>query len=191
MSEKTFLEKLERQLRELDGQIRELSAKRDVLAGVVADYRAETGVSPAPAPRAGSPAPFGKQARRGRKPRSSGGMTVKDAILKVVGEAKEPLTPAEIIPAVVTLSKGAEGSIRSQLSPMAKQGLLKQIEHEGRGYKYSIGSASASPQAPAQAAPPRAGKARKRGSGRKKATSSGTPASPLEADPQIDPVPPM
>jgi hypothetical protein len=193
MSEKTFLEGLHRKLEDLDAQLRELNARRSVLTEVIADYQAENGPHPVPTLGGGAPA-IGTSKRRGRKPRSSGGMTVKDAILKVVGEATEPLTPAQIIPAVVQLSKGAEGSIRSQLSPMAKQGFLKQIEHEGRGFKYALcstsGSSANQTATQAEDAPRRASKGRKHGSGRKKADSADSPSEMTEIDPQVDPIPP-
>ena len=82
----------------------------------------------------------------GRKARRKGGMTVRDAILKTVTAAKNPLPAKDIIKGSVELSGGAIASIRTQINSLAKGGLIKQVPYEGRGFRYSSGGAAKAPK---------------------------------------------
>lgn len=64
----------------------------------------------------------------------------KDAILKVVADAKEPLTAGELIAAAGKLSGGAANSLRTQVNALKNSGALKQVPYEGLGFKYAAGS---------------------------------------------------
>ena len=84
-----------------------------------------------------------KAVRKGRK---KSGMTVRDAIMKTVTAAKNPLPAKDIIKGAVEFSGGAIASIRTQINSLAKGGLIKQVPYEGRGFRYSAGGAAKAPK---------------------------------------------
>lgn len=88
------------------------------------------------APAAEGGAAAKPKGRRGRKPK--GGMSLRDAILKAITDAGEPLTPSDIVATAAKLSGGKPISIRTQITPLAQQGVLTKHEHEGRGFKYGV-----------------------------------------------------
>jgi hypothetical protein len=76
--------------------------------------------------------------RKARQREAKGGMTIVDAVRKVIADAGRPLTPAEIVPEAARLAGSAEISVRTSITPLAQKGVLTKVEHEGRGYKYGI-----------------------------------------------------
>ena len=79
--------------------------------------------------------PGKKAARRKRRP---GGMTARDAVLTMLGSAKGPLTPKEIITGAAEKSNCAGNSLRAQIGTLTKTGEILQVPHKGRGYQYKL-----------------------------------------------------
>ena len=78
-------------------------------------------------------------AKAAKKPRTKrSGISAKDAILKVVGDAAEAITVGEIIAGASALSGGKASSIRTQLGALTKAGALKQVPFSGLGFKYAV-----------------------------------------------------
>jgi hypothetical protein len=65
-------------------------------------------------------------------------MTITEAVHKVIADAGQPLTPAEIVPEAARLAGAKEISIRTSITPLARKGLLTKVEHEGRGFRYGL-----------------------------------------------------
>ena len=93
------------------------------------------GPIPIPYPNIAQASDTAKGAKKPRKKR--GGLSARDAILKVVGDAGEPVTAGDIIKGAAKLSGGKASSIRTQLGALAKAGRLKPVPYSGRGFKYT------------------------------------------------------
>lgn len=79
-----------------------------------------------------------RKARKVRSRAERGGMTITQAIHKVIADAGHPLTPAEIVPAAARLAGSAEISVRTSITPLAQKGALTKVEHDGRGFRYGL-----------------------------------------------------
>lgn len=133
MSVKSLIARFEAEREEIAGKKAALEERAGFLDSMLAELRRE---SPKPKGKRGTSKK--KATRKSRQ--KKGGMTSKDAILKVVGDAKEPLTAGEIISAAGKLSGGAANSLRTQINALKNTGALKQVPYEGRGFKYAAGS---------------------------------------------------
>ncbi|MHC4470503.1 MAG: hypothetical protein ACYS99_06010 [Planctomycetota bacterium] len=72
-----------------------------------------------------------------RRSRAERGMTAKDAVLKVLSDAVEPLAAGQLVKAAAKLSGRAESTIRKQISTLAKGRQIRKFPHKGRGFKYT------------------------------------------------------
>lgn len=181
MSTNTLIESFEAEREEIRSKLDDLHRREEFLQKAIAEIRrASPGGRGRGAPKTKEKVKTGTRARR------KGGMTVKDAILKVVADAGEPIAPAEIIPATVKLSGGAEPSIRTQLNNLSRSGQLKQVPHEGRGFKYTIGDAAA-PATEKTSAKKKAPAKRKGASKKKSAAKKKAPTKPETVEPEAAP----
>ena len=151
MSVQEVVAKFENERAGIEEKISGLQKRAEILDMMLAELRG------ASAPRRGRP--LGSTKKTGKKtekkvrtrttgkskraPKKRSGVTVRDAILQVVGASKEPLPAKDILPAAVRLSSGAEASVRTQLNTLTKEGLLKQVPYEGRGFRYQATRAGA------------------------------------------------
>jgi len=116
-----------------------------------------------------------KVARKKAPRKKKGGLTVRDAILKTVAGATNPLPAKDIIDGAVKLSGGAVASIRTQINSLARGGLLKQVPYEGRGFRYTTGGGKAA----TKKAPKKVAKKR----GKKRTARKKAPPKPPEEKP--------
>ena len=117
-------------------------------AGVVALMLKELGGATRSTVSAKKPAK--KTPGRKKAGRKKGGLTVRDAILNTVADAKSALTAKDIIDGAVKLSGGAVASIRTQINSLAKGALFKQVPYEGRGFRYTSGGEKPVAEKPAK-----------------------------------------
>jgi len=139
LSVKDLIARFEKEAQDIESRMDDLKQRHDVISLVLKELKGASGK------RRGRKPATAKKARKTRG-RKRGGMTVRDAILKTVFDAKDPLPAKEIIAGAEKLSGGAEASIRTQINALSRQGLLKQIPYEGRGFRYGPG-AKAEPKA--------------------------------------------
>ncbi len=120
--------KLERDVDALTKRIAALDLVLTTLAGGAPQATGKPAKKPGRRPAA---------ARRGR-PRAKL-LTVREGIIQAVGAAKKPLPVKDIIAGARALSGGAVASIRTQINILTKEGALRQLPYEGRGFAYATG----------------------------------------------------
>ncbi len=138
MDTKQLMRKLEAEKQEIKEKIEELMQRAEKVDSVLHEIRKAVGrggkaVRKKPGRKKGKKAPA-RPAKTAKKKKKK--VTVRQAILRAVSGAAEPLAPAEIIKSAMKLCDGAVASIRSQISTLAKEGAIEKVEHPGRGFLY-------------------------------------------------------
>jgi len=140
MSIKAVIKRYEDEEKAIKEKMAALMQRADVVELMLKELRSASGAG------GGRKKPAKKGGRKKSTSRKKGGLTVRDAILKTVANARSALPAKDIIDGAVKLSNGAVASIRTQINSLAKGGWIKQVPYEGRGFRYAAGSGKAAPK---------------------------------------------